>query len=229
MKCVRAADILKPMLADAGRDLVQRTLGPIAARLGNVNPNHLTVLGLFVSCVAGYAFFLTSRSPVFFLVAAALGIVFGVIDGLDGAIARAHGKASPWGDFLDHTCDRLSGLIALAGLGFSQHMNAVLVLVLMLGTLWHGYLGTQMQASFGRRYYRGVGIAESILFAVVYSVTAYTIHAFGLPFYFREPITGATLSVSDTFALAAIPLIVLGTVQRILLARAVGREAATHP
>ncbi|HVY63130.1 MAG TPA: CDP-alcohol phosphatidyltransferase family protein [Planctomycetota bacterium] len=216
------------MLADAGRGLLARTLAPIAARLPNVNPNHLTVLGVAVACAAGYSFYLTDRHPIFFLVAAGLGVLFGFLDALDGAIARAHGKESAWGDFLDHSCDRLSALVALAGLALSQHVSRTLVLLLMLGTLWHGYLGTQMQASFGRRFYRGVGIAEAILFAIVYSLTAYVIHAAGWPFYFtvREPFGGAELrlSVSDAFAVMALPLVVIGTVQRFLLGRALARE-----
>jgi archaetidylinositol phosphate synthase len=218
------------MLAEAGRGLLARTIAPLAARFPHVNPNHLTLLGLVISCMAGYAFYLTDRHPVFFLVAAGLGVVFGIVDALDGAIARAHGKTSAWGDFLDHTCDRAAALIALGGLALSQHVNRTLILVLMLGTLWHGYLGTQMQASFGRRFYRGVGIAESILFAIVYSLTAYAVQAAGWPFYFhlREPLTGADLrvSVSDCFAIMALPLIAIGTVQRFLLGRALARERA---
>jgi phosphatidylglycerophosphate synthase len=212
------------MLADVGRDLVQRTLAPLVERMSWVNPNALTAAALGVSALAGTCFYLTDRDPIFFLIAALLGLVYGVLDALDGMIARTHGKVSAWGDFLDHTSDRLSTLFALGGLALAKHTNDVLVLLLMLGTLWHAYLGTQLEASFGRRVYRGVGIAEALIFACAYGVTAYSVLAAGLPFYFREPLTGATISVSDAFALLALPLVVIGTWQRIRIARAIADE-----
>lgn len=212
------------MIADAGRDLVTRLLAPIAARLPNVNPNHLTAAGFGVSCAGGVAFAQTDGHPAWFLVAAGLGAVFAAIDALDGAIARAHGKESAWGDFLDHTSDRLAALVALGGLACTAHANRTLALLVMIGTLWHAYLGTQMHASFGARVYRGVGIAESLAFALVYTLTAFTIRATGLPFHFHEPLTGARLSVTDAFALVALPLIVIGTIQRLRICRVLSRE-----
>jgi phosphatidylglycerophosphate synthase len=212
------------MLAETGRHAAQRILGPLAARLPHVNPNALTVAGLGVSCVAGVAFALSDRSPIFFLVAAFCGCVYGTLDALDGILARVHGKETAWGDFLDHSLDRLSALVALGGLALSGHSNDRLVLLLMLGTLFHGFLGTQIEASFHRRVYRGLGIAESIALVIVYSVTAFSIRTLGLPFRFREPLTGHVLSVTDTFILASLPLVALGAIQRFRIARDVARQ-----
>ncbi len=212
------------MLADSGRDLLTRTLGPIAARFPNLNPNVVTGLGFFVSILGGVAFALTDRHPAFFLVAALLGVLYGFLDALDGVLARLHGKTTMWGDFLDHSLDRLSALVALGGLTLTAHLNDVLGLLLMLGTLYQGFLGTQLSASFGSRVYAGVGIAEGVAFALLYGITAFTFHALGQPFYYIDPLYGYRLSVTDTFALCGLPLIVIGTVQRFAIARALARE-----
>src|SRR5687768_4342150 len=141
------------MFSQTGRELVYRTLSPLAARMAHVDPNTLTLGGFGVAILAGLAFAFTDEYPFLFLVAAALTLLFGFIDALDGVVARTNGKTSLFGDFLDHTLDRLSGLVALAGLALADHTNDRLVLLLMLGTLWHGFLGTQIEASFGTRSY----------------------------------------------------------------------------
>lgn len=217
------------MLADVGRDLIHRALGPIAARLPHVNPNVLTVCGFGMALLGGYTFYLTDRHPIFFLVAAGIGCIYGLLDAFDGMIARTHGKTTAFGDFLDHSLDRAAGLAALGGLAAAKHTNDVLMLLLMLATLWHGFLGTQMEASFGSRVYRGVGIAESLLFALVYTLTAFVVQAAGLPFFFREPLTGATLSVSDAFAILGLGVVAIGTYQRFAIARALGEEKKREP
>ncbi len=211
------------MLADTGRDLVARVLGPIAARLPGLNPNAVTVAGFCVAILGGAAYWLTDRDPIFFLVAAALAVAYAFLDGFDGVLARVHGKETAWGDFLDHSLDRLSAMVALAGLTATEHFSDRLGLALMLGTLYHGFLGTQMEASFGGRIYRGLGIAEALLLNLLYSVTAYSVHALELPFYFREPLTGTVLSVTDTFAIAFFPLIVIGILQRFWIAHEIAR------
>ena len=213
------------MNADSGRLLVQRALSPLAARLTFVSPNALTWTGLGVAVLGGTSFALSDRSPVFFLTAIALGILYGFLDALDGLVARIHKKESAWGDFLDHTFDRLAAIVAIAGLTLARHCNDRLGLVLMLGTLFHGFLGTQIEASFGRRVYQGVGIAESIALVFFYGITAFAIRVLDLPFYFREPLTGIVLSVTDVFILASFPLMVVGSVQRFLI----GHDLASRP
>jgi phosphatidylglycerophosphate synthase len=213
------------MLADTGRDLVAQALEPLAARLPNVSPNAVTAAGFVVSILGGTAYYFTDRSPTFFLVAAGLAIAYGFLDAFDGVLARVHCKESPWGDFLDHALDRLSAMVALAGLTLTEHLDDRLGLLLMLGTLYHGFLGTQLEASFGGRVYRGLGIAEALLFNLVYNVTAYAIAVYGLPFWYREPWTGRVLSVSDTFALACFPLLAIGICQRFWIARELARGA----
>lgn len=217
------------MLAGAARGFLQRALAPLVARLSRVHPNTMTATGLGLAALAGLALSRTDGDPAWFLAAAALCLAYALADALDGALARAQGIASPLGDFLDHTSDRLAALLALGGLALAEHASDRLLLALMVATLWHGYLGTQIEASFGRRSYGGVGVAESLLAGLVYTLTAWWIRASGLPFTFREPLTGTVLTVTDAFAIAALPLVVMATLQRLAIARALAREAEAAP
>jgi phosphatidylglycerophosphate synthase len=212
------------MLAEAARGLLQRVLGPLAARLPHLDPNTLTLFGLCIAVGAGWALSKTDEAPAYFLVAAGLSAVYGLVDAFDGVLARTQGKVTPLGDFLDHTFDRLSALSALGGLALAHHTNDVLVLVLMLATLWHGFLGTQLEASFGRRLYAGVGIGEALVLGFGFCLFSFWLLETGRPYWFT--VCGLTLSVSDAFALAGLPVVALGTVQRFLLARRLARETA---
>ncbi|ASJ00414.1 archaetidylinositol phosphate synthase [Thermococcus gorgonarius] len=101
------------------------------AKIG-VTPNTITVLGLLISLVGAYLFYL--REPRL----AALVLLLGsLIDALDGTLARMTGKVSRFGAFLDSTLDRISDGallfgIALGGLAdwrwaFLTFMGAYLV------------------------------------------------------------------------------------------------------
>jgi CDP-diacylglycerol---glycerol-3-phosphate 3-phosphatidyltransferase len=86
---------------------------PVARLLlrANVRPNQLTVAGLGVSILAGYAFFQGHLR-----LAAALLTVAGLLDFFDGSLARLAGSESAFGAFLDSVMDRYSDLVVLLGI-----------------------------------------------------------------------------------------------------------------
>ena len=90
---------MKSVIKEWGRSL----LSPLARVLANigVSPNHLTLAGLVASAGAGvlvaFGYFLSAAAALF------LG---SLCDMLDGAVARASGRSSQFGAFLDSTVDR---------------------------------------------------------------------------------------------------------------------------
>lgn len=100
-----------------GSRLVRTWLGwmhaaarPLAAT--GVPPDAVTLLGLAVSAGAAGVAGLGDRWPV---VGAALVVVAGVLDGLDGAVAVLADRASRWGYVLDSVVDRVGeGLFLVA-------------------------------------------------------------------------------------------------------------------
>jgi CDP-diacylglycerol--glycerol-3-phosphate 3-phosphatidyltransferase len=89
------------------RILERSVLPKILAHGGT--PDSLTWLGLFISLVAGLAF-LWSPIP-----AAILILVSGLLDILDGMVARHQGSAGPRGAFLDSVLDRYGEVFLYTG------------------------------------------------------------------------------------------------------------------
>ncbi len=95
------------------RARVRSLMEPIALGLGRLGltPNALTVIGFLIACVAAVA----AASGAW--LAAGLLVVFGgVFDLFDGALARATGRASKLGAFMDSTFDRWGEGVVYVGI-----------------------------------------------------------------------------------------------------------------
>jgi CDP-diacylglycerol--glycerol-3-phosphate 3-phosphatidyltransferase len=88
---------------------------PIALGLARVGltPNALTVIGFLIACVAAVA-----AGAQAWLLAGFLVIFGGVFDLFDGAVARATGKVSKLGAFLDSTFDRWGEGVVFVGIAW---------------------------------------------------------------------------------------------------------------
>ena len=96
---------------------VVRPVGRLLARAG-ISPNVLTTLGLLLTAGATWA--VANRHP---MIAAGLLIGGGLMDLLDGAVARARSRATPFGGFYDSVSDRLSDGMILGGIAWWVHTN----------------------------------------------------------------------------------------------------------
>ena len=152
------------------RQLLITVLTPLAKYLSSVNPSTLTVISLIAGVLAGVAYGLTNTGPIFYILGAVLAAFSGIADSLDGIVARMHGRDSKFGDFLDHFCDRVVEVSILAGLAASPGANATLGLSVIIMVLLHNYLVTQIQASFGKRFYGRAGKPELFIALIVVSI-----------------------------------------------------------
>jgi CDP-diacylglycerol--glycerol-3-phosphate 3-phosphatidyltransferase len=84
--------------------------GRALGRMG-FTPNTITALGVVLTAVA--AGFVVRGA---FLVAGAVLIAGGILDFFDGGVARATGKVTQLGGFLDSVSDRISDLVILSAL-----------------------------------------------------------------------------------------------------------------
>ena len=92
-----------------------------------MTPAAMTALGL-VLVLAGAVLVGTDR-----LVSGAWVIAVGsLLDGLDGAVARASDKVSARGAFLDSAFDRVGEIAAFAGLAFAMEGQARVLLLIVL-------------------------------------------------------------------------------------------------
>ena len=97
--------------ATAPRGAFGRALLGIANAL-RLTPNALTLLGFAGVCAVGVL--IINRQWV---IAGFLYVAFSLGDSLDGTLARAQGRASQFGAFLDSTLDRLAEGVILGALG----------------------------------------------------------------------------------------------------------------
>ena len=97
--------------ATAPRGAFGRTLLGVANAL-RLTPNRLTLLGFGGVCAV--AVLIVTRQWV---IAGFLYVAFSLGDSLDGTLARAQGRASRFGAFLDSTLDRLAEGVILGALG----------------------------------------------------------------------------------------------------------------
>jgi archaetidylinositol phosphate synthase len=186
---------------------------PVARRLRGINPDALTWLSLVAGVAAGGAFLGAHGSRAYYGVAAALLAISGAADSLDGIVARMYARTSTWGDFLDHFGDRVIEVSVISGLAFSPRAHPILGLYVLVVTLLHSYLGTQVEATFGWRRHDGPGKAEHFvaLIAGALFLAAFPQLSFS--------VAGRTVSLPDAFlALLGISTLA-GVVHRLIRAR----------
>jgi CDP-diacylglycerol--glycerol-3-phosphate 3-phosphatidyltransferase len=127
----RAAAIKHGYTAGA-RTLASRSVTGLTRT--RVTPNALTASGILLCATASVLVLFEGRNEIlFYWLAATVFVTGSLLDILDGALARAGGKTTPFGAFLDSTTDRVSEgfmLTAIAYILATQH-HPVFVAVAM--------------------------------------------------------------------------------------------------
>ncbi|QDX41351.1 CDP-alcohol phosphatidyltransferase family protein [Salarchaeum sp. JOR-1] len=146
------------MTLDQYRSLASRILRPfvrLSVRL-NFTPDGISVAAFALAVLAAGAFYRAGPGPDWWYgVGAVLVLLNGLLDLLDGAVARELDTDSPAGDLLDHVLDRYADIVILAGLaaGIGQY---ALGFAAVTGVLMTSYLGTQTEAVGLERQYGGL-------------------------------------------------------------------------
>ena len=125
----RAAAI-KHGYTTGARTLASRSVLGLART--RVTPNALTASGVLLCGIASVLVLFENRNElVFYWLAAVVFVVGSLLDILDGALARAGGKTTPFGAFLDSTTDRVSEGFMLTAIAYvlARHDHPVFVAV----------------------------------------------------------------------------------------------------
>ncbi len=98
----------------------------------------------------------------------------GLLDALDGKVARLKTTESKRGDFVDHVIDRYADVFILAGIALGAHCSVFVGLFAVIGVMLASYMGTQAQALGLGRNYRGIlGRADRLALLIVIPVVQY--------------------------------------------------------
>ncbi len=171
----RAASIKDGYTSGARRMAARSMVGLARTR---VTPNALTTAGVLLCAAAAVLVFFESHNKLLFFSLAAVVFVAGsILDILDGALARAGGKTTPFGAFLDSTTDRVSEGFMLAAIAYvfarhGQHVFVVVAVGAVAGSFLVSYtraraeaLGLKGDVGIGSRAERVVVITAGLVLA----------------------------------------------------------------
>ena len=170
---VSQLDRVKQEYTAAAREILRRSMQGVART--KLTPDMLSIAGLAL-CVAGAVLvgFEQRNEYLFFWLGGVLFVAGSIADILDGALARAAGKGTVFGAFLDSTFDRLgeAAMLTAIGLVFMRDGNEVALVATFLaviGSMLVSYtrakaemLGLRGDVGFGSRLERVVIVSVGL-------------------------------------------------------------------
>ena len=170
------AAALKDGYTSGARSLATRGVKGLART--RITPNALTASGVTLCAVAAILVALEHRNQMlFYWVGAAVFVAGSILDILDGALARAGGKSTPFGAFLDSTTDRVSEGFMLAAIAYvfayeNKDVFVVVAVAAVAGSFLVSYtraraeaLGLKGDVGIGSRAERVVVITAGLVLA----------------------------------------------------------------
>jgi CDP-diacylglycerol--glycerol-3-phosphate 3-phosphatidyltransferase len=167
---------LKSTYTTGARRLASRSITGLTRT--RVTPNALTTAGVVLCALASVLVYFEYRNEILFFWAGAFVFVVGsILDILDGALARAGGKSTPFGAFVDSTTDRISeafmlGAIALVLTRDGNELGVGLTVAAIAGSFLVSYararaeaLGLRGDVGIGSRAERVVVITAGLVLA----------------------------------------------------------------
>jgi CDP-diacylglycerol--glycerol-3-phosphate 3-phosphatidyltransferase len=143
-----------------------------------VTPNALTMSGVLLCGVASILVLFENHNQIlFFWVGMVVFIIGSILDILDGALARAGGKTTPFGAFLDSTTDRISEGFMLTAIAYvlarqGNDIGVAATMAAVAGSFLVSYtraraeaLGLKGDVGIGSRAERVVVICVGLFFA----------------------------------------------------------------
>jgi CDP-diacylglycerol---glycerol-3-phosphate 3-phosphatidyltransferase len=170
------AAAIKDGYTSGARSLATRGVRGLART--RVTPNALTASGVTLCAVAAILVAFEHRNEMlFYWVGAAVFVAGSILDILDGALARAGGKSTPFGAFLDSTTDRVSEGFMLAAIAYvfayeNKDVFVVVAVAAVAGSFLVSYtraraeaLGLKGDVGIGSRAERVVVITAGLVLA----------------------------------------------------------------
>ena len=200
------------------RERLARWFTPLARRMP-LSPNAITLIALALNLIASACLAYGAQRPVLFLVAIVIIGISGLADALDGIVARVQNKSSRFGDFLDHCADRVGDTLLAACWLVGNNIRQPLAMAGIIMTMLNGYIGTQIEATYGKRSYESIGRGEFVLGIIVLPIISYILFTNGW-----QSVRFASLTVSEWLAVVMLVFALFGAVQRFRVAARLERS-----
>ncbi len=148
-------------ISNESRGRVKKVFEPIALAMGRIGltPNGLTLIGFAITVIGSILVGLQA-----WVVGGLVVFAGGVFDMFDGTLARATGKASKLGAFMDSTFDKAGEIIVFLGiLAGMQAAGAADVPVLVAAAA----MGASIMVSYARAKSDGLGYSSGMGLAAI--------------------------------------------------------------
>jgi phosphatidylglycerophosphate synthase len=163
---------------------IVKQIGILFSKLG-MTPNIATV-GMLICATTSVVFLFLNKILWFGIFL----FITGIMDGVDGAIARHTGKKSNFGGFFDSTMDRLSEAIIFGGLLITQEMyftvsntiSTLFIVLSVIGCFMISYMRARAEL-IQKGYDTNIGLmarSERLFFLFIVSLIS---HFSGLEFF----------------------------------------------
>ncbi len=126
-------------------------------RLG-LNPNHVSILGVLFAFLSAFTYWQWHFHPLLLILAPLLMLTSGLLDALDGAIARIYGETTKFGGFFDSLLDRYADAVILCGIILGGLTEVSWGLAALMGSLLVSYARAKAEAAGVKM--ESVGLAE---------------------------------------------------------------------
>lgn len=123
------------------RKYVDRGLLPIARRV-TISPNAITAMAFLT--MAGASTLVVADSPRW---AGMLIVASGLLDLLDGAVARATARSTRFGALLDRVADRAGDFMIIGAIVIAGHVDVALGIYTLSVTLLASYISACLEAA----------------------------------------------------------------------------------
>jgi phosphatidylglycerophosphate synthase len=190
-----------------------------SARAAPYSPNEITLAALLLNLIAAVTLLNGPAHPIGYLIAVLLLGLAGVFDAFDGVVARVQNKATPFGDFLDHVCDRLSDTALAVAWLWANGVVEWLLVTAVVAVMMNGYIGTQLEATFGEREYETLGRGEFVLAMLALPIISYVLAVNGW-----QRVAWHGFTVAEWISLFLLFFAILGIVQRVIVAARMERR-----
>ena len=139
---------------------VQLQLTSVAESIHNLglSPNQVSILGIILAVLSAITYWQWRLNSLLLILAPLLMLASGLLDALDGALARLYGEATHFGGFFDSLLDRYADAIIICGIILGGLTEVTWGLAALMGSLLVSYARARAEVAGVKM--ESVGLAE---------------------------------------------------------------------
>jgi len=123
-----------------------------------LSPNQVSILGIILAVLSAITYWQWKLNSLLLILAPLLMLASGLLDALDGALARLYGEATNFGGFFDSLLDRYADAVIICGIILGGLTDVTWGLAALMGSLLVSYARARAEAAGVKM--ESVGLAE---------------------------------------------------------------------